>query len=76
MKRKREEMLRQPTETDGPCFAIIAGKECGILLDRSKDCGTYACEFYKPSGCKDWIRLEEADGILFVSPEEYRRLWP
>ena len=76
MKRKREEMIRKPEETDGPCFALIAGKECGLLIERSKECGTYACSFYKPCECKDWIRVNEPDGILFVSPEEYRKLWP
>ena len=34
-------------------------------------CSAYDCGFYKPESCKDYIRVEDKDGINFIPPEEY-----
>lgn len=64
-------------EYSGPCCALntFAGKKiCDALMDalisESPACN-YTCPFYKPTGCKDWIRVEEGSQILIVPPEVY-----
>lgn len=59
---------------DDPCFGEIAGKRCAILSKvTTKDCRTYKCPFYKPKECREWVRVEDRDGINLVPEEEYHR---
>jgi hypothetical protein len=61
------------TKINEPCFALIGGRSsgwCSILLTTHTDCGTYRCPFYKPRGCKDWIRIEDRMGINLIPKEE------
>ncbi len=56
-----------------PCFAAInvrGTNGCRLLHKMSKSCN-YKCPFYKPKDCKDWIRVEDSQGICVVPPEEY-----
>ena len=53
-----------------PCCALIGGV-CTASEKMRSDCGSYLCPFYKPAGCKDWIRVEDEEGISLVPPEEY-----
>ena len=48
-------------------------KTCRALVRYSEECGTCVCPFYKPKECKDWIRIEDEDGINLIPPEEYRK---
>ena len=43
---------------------------CAVLCKAEPQCN-YKCPFYKPEGCRDWIRVEDRDGIAVVPPEEY-----
>lgn len=56
-----------------PCFAEMAGKGCRALSVKSEYCRSQKCPFYKPQGCKDWVRVEDKRGISVVPPEEYVR---
>jgi len=52
-----------------PCFAEFDRRGiygCRILHRMPKECG-YKCPFFKPKGCRDWIRV----GEWVVPPEEY-----
>lgn len=53
---------------DDPCWATDIS--CPVK-HRPAVCSAYDCGFYKPAGCKDFIRIEDKDGINFVPPEEY-----
>lgn len=54
-----------------PCFAITAhDKGCGLLRAREPGCCTWRCPFYKPMNCKQWVRIEDRQGINLVPPEE------
>lgn len=52
------------------CFAREAG-DCTILKD-IEICGN-GCPFYKPYGCKDWVRVKQSNGEMLYTPEEYER---
>lgn len=53
---------------EGRCFAaFMGGKDCAILQKMPKKCTARHCRFYKPKGCRDWVRINNA---LFP-PEEY-----
>lgn len=54
-----------------PCFALGRDGGCRILVLKQDGCGTAKCPFYKPYGCKDWIRKETKDGLEFIPPEDY-----
>lgn len=56
-----------------PCFAEMSGNGCRALSARSEHCRSQKCPFYKPKGCKDWIRIEDKSGINVVPYEEYLR---
>lgn len=58
-------------ESDGVCFARMFD-DCTALAPQTvmHGCGTYRCPFYKPSGCKDWIRLERPNYMVLLPPEE------
>lgn len=60
-------------EVTGPCFATIGYKEksgCRLLIRSHKGCGSYKCPFYKPQGCKDWVRIDDRMGVNLIPPED------
>lgn len=61
---------REYKDTDGRCFALMNG-ECGVMVLRHEACGSYECPFYKPSECKDWVRIETQSNVLMYAPEDY-----
>ena len=50
-----------------PCFGK-GNKGCRIL--HQKICPK-KCVFYKPKGCRDWIRVERDGEVWVIPPEEY-----
>lgn len=60
-------------QCDAPCAMSFKqnGISCGVLTRYGKECGSAECPFYKPRGCKDWIRTEDEDGTSIIPPEEY-----
>ncbi len=58
-----------------PCFALAPARYggCKLLTTVDEKCGTYKCPFYKPLGCKDWVRVEDRQGTALVPEEEYYR---
>jgi hypothetical protein len=50
------------------CFAK-ATKGCRIL-HHTKVCPK-KCVFYKPKGCRDWVRVERDGEVWVIPPEEY-----
>lgn len=64
--------IRKYDESDGRCCASLAGDTgCLILSASQPGCGTYACPFYKPEGCADWVRRDLEKGVSLVPPDEY-----
>lgn len=62
-------------ESDGRCFAMMADG-CACLNGLNERCGTYLCPFYKPTGCKDWVRLDTRAMVRLFVPEELgERTW-
>lgn len=61
---------REYSDTDGACFAQSVFDECKIMDSYDDNCNTYNCPFYKPEGCKDWIKIETEDGVCLYAPEE------
>ena len=55
-------------EITDKCYADKAGM-CDCLADPNGICD-YTCPFYKPVGCKDWIRVED---YIFAPEENERR---
>lgn len=61
---------RKFTDSDGACNHKSCFGDCTLLKAKDEHCGTYQCPFYKPRGCKDWVRLEQ-DGIVKMhQPDE------
>lgn len=58
-------------ETRQICDAYSNVVNCSALTTVDKNCGSYRCPFYKPDGCKDWVRIEDEDGCSLIPPEEY-----
>lgn len=56
-------------ESDGRCFADTR-YSCGLLLECEDGCGTYECKFYKPKGCRDWVRIDTEEVVQMYAPEE------
>lgn len=55
-----------------PCLFLTPRYDvCKLLTTGHKSCGSYKCPFYKPQGCKDWIRVEDGHGVSLVPAEEY-----
>jgi len=48
---------------------------CRTLISKDKNCRTYKCPFYKPEGCKDWIRIDEKGESNLIPPEEYKQYY-
>lgn len=61
-------------KTKEPCSSRSELIICEALAHHISDCGTYKCPFYKPKGCKDWIRVEDEEGVNLIPPEEYYAL--
>ena len=57
--------------TNDPCFALTYDRDCKILIVPHTKCGTHKCPFYKPMGCKDWIREEDGTGVNLIPPEDW-----
>ena len=57
-------------KVNDPCFAITPFKSCRVFGQLRKECGTYKCSFYKPKGCKDWIRITDRTGTNLIPPED------
>lgn len=54
------------------CFALAPRYGvCKLLTEQHEQCGSQKCPFYKPAGCKDWVRVEDKHGISIVPAEEY-----
>lgn len=53
------------TDCHERCYADQMGK-CYILNEIAYRCNA-SCPFYKPRGCKDWVRI----GNNLHTPEEY-----
>ena len=69
---RKDVVQRAYTDGDGTCFASVALNEgCSILSAIADSCGTYRCPFYKPEGCKGWIRLNAKEGVVLIPPEDY-----
>lgn len=60
--------------TESPCYGYSRGY-CMVLRTKDKNCGTAKCPFYKPQGCKDWVRVEDEQGKNLVPIEEWRKTW-
>ena len=53
-----------------PCFAKTKLGVCRVYGLFQEGCGSYKCPFYKPAGCKEWVRIEDRTGINLIPPEE------
>ena len=53
-----------------PCFALACTGDCRVLTTPDGGCGSTKCPFYKPVNCRDWIRIEDRQGINLIPPEE------
>lgn len=56
------------SEIKETCFAKIF-YQCTLLT--KTDCNN--CNFYKPKGCEDWVRLERDGRTVLLAPEEYEK---
>lgn len=61
------------TMVKDPCFALNVDGDCRARSTPHAKCCTYKCPFYKPVSCKDWVRVEDRQGVNLIPPEEYRR---
>ena len=62
------------TEIKDNCFAAFEKEEgCSCLTAPYEECTAKACPFYKPDGMKDWIRVEDKDGVNLLPPEEFKQ---
>ena len=56
---------------DEPCFAAIGHRNgCRVLMRTHDNCGTYKCPFYKPKDCKEWVRIDDKNGVSLIPPED------
>lgn len=53
-----------------PCAHRMSSGQCSVLTVSCSEC-SYKCPFYKPEGCRDWVRVEDRHGINMVPQEEY-----
>ena len=58
------------TRINEPCFARTTHNMCRVFGLIQDGCNSYRCAFYKPKGCKAWIRIEDRTGINLIPPEE------
>lgn len=69
-------IIKLKHESDGPCFGLVKDgtkKTCEVLNMKDKNCGNYYCSFYKPVGCKDWIRRDRGMSVELIPPEMYEK---
>lgn len=55
------------TDQSITCFAK---REKGCSVRATKKCPKN-CVFYKPAGCRDWVRVERGCEVWLIPPEEY-----
>lgn len=67
-------LIRQYDDSDGKCFARLSCG-CSILSEQLPACGTYRCKWYKPSDCKDWVRLDSPNEVRLIPIEERREMY-
>lgn len=65
-------LVRYKWQSDGKCFAKLKDG-CAVLSEQIKGCGSYLCGFYKPNGCKDWVRVERSMMVVMLEPDEYEK---
>ena len=58
------------TRVNEPCFAKTKLGMCRVYGTMTVDCGSYKCPFYKPEGCKEWVRIEDRTGVNLIPPED------
>lgn len=58
------------TKCTDKCFAESLG-QCRVLSQTKADGCNYKCPFYKPVGCKEWVRIATDNGVWLLTPEEY-----
>lgn len=56
-------------ECEDRCFADF-GCLCIAVKGKKEKCDN-TCDFYKPKGCEDWIRIKREGELWIVPPEEY-----
>ena len=67
-------IMNHVSDSGGKCFAWARG--CCLLTEASERCNTYGCPFYKPQGCKDWIRRDSQRGYVYmIAPEEVKYVY-
>lgn len=58
------------TKSTEKCFADSLG-ECRVLSETiSLECNA-SCPFYKPIGCREWVRINTKAKAWLLTPEEY-----
>ena len=62
-------IIKSRSDSDGDCFARMPNG-CKALSKVERTCGTYKCPFYKPKGCKEWIKLGHGTHIHMLTPTE------
>ena len=56
------------------CMLNTEKNKCDALTEIHEGCGTAECPFYKPEGCKKWIRFIHEDKVYVAPPESrYRK---
>lgn len=52
------------------CFADAMGV-CRVLTENiAFECNA-TCPFYKPKGCREWVRINTSTKVWLLTPEEY-----
>ena len=55
-----------------PCFAYDKTYTvCKVLIRKHEKCGSHKCPFYKPSGCKGWVKVIDSSGTFLIPPEDW-----
>lgn len=58
------------TRINDPCWAVTKAGECKLLRRKEPGCNSHRCPFYKPKDCRDWLRIEDRQGINLIPPED------
>lgn len=58
------------TEYTERCFADRMGV-CSVLVETITDECNATCPFYKPKGCREWVRINTDAKAWLLTPEEY-----
>lgn len=57
--------------TKEPCYGLTIDGNCKVRVTTHNHCCTAKCPFYKPIDCRDWVRIEDHQGVHLIPPEEY-----